>query len=109
MTLQDWCLQYQEWKDICENVKLSSGQTKIGNYTPEWNDYTCDSASQWQNAGIFVRIIEECCKETDAKQADDILLIVTEGIPPEYFNVSRELYGRFFDLLSYKLKETRFE
>lgn len=103
MTLQEWCLQYSEWRYICDSVKLGGGFGSVRS-EPEWKDFTNDTAYIWEQAKRCVELVEECCKEAGGNKADDILLVVTEDIPPEYLGVSEELYGRFFDILSYRLQ-----
>ena len=103
MSLREWCLQYQEWKDICTSVKLGSWIGGVG-IDPEWKDHTPDSVHIWQEARECIELIEDCCIRAGGVRANDILLVVTEDIPPEMLGVSEELYGRFFDTLSQKLQ-----
>lgn len=100
--LKEWCLRYQEWKDICENLKLSKGIGRVGT-TQEWHDYTYDSAYIREHLAWRVEVIEDCCDRTDVAKASDILLAVTEDIPPAMLGVSDEMYGRFFDVLKEEL------
>lgn len=101
--LKEWCLHYREWKEIYQNIKLNKGVGRIGT-TQEWKDYTYDSVYIRERLSLYVQTIENSCRLTDRNKASDILLVVTEDIPPSMLGVSDEMYGRFFEILSCQLQ-----
>ena len=100
MTLQEWCLQYSEWKDVCEYYKIGGGIGKAWNIQ-EWKDNTVESACIHERLSLYVRIIEDACASCD------ILLAVTEGIPPEILGLSSELVNNTYRIIENKLKIIR--
>lgn len=97
MSIREWCLQYQEWKDICEDVCIGGGIGKSWGFY-EWKDITGKAACIHELPSLYVRIIEEACA------TNDILLAVTEDIPPEILGLSEEDVNNTYEIISYKLQ-----
>lgn len=100
MNVKEWCLHYPEWCYICDSFKMGGGFGRSG-VEPEWKDYTAETVHIWQRAKEYVRIIEEACK------SDDILLAVTEDIPPEMLGLSIDVVNSTYDIIEEQLKILR--
>lgn len=100
MTIQEWCLQYSEWKDICSSVKLGGWISGKG-IEPEWKDDISIDACRRERCSLYVRIIEESC------ETNDILLVITEDIPPEFLGLETELVNNTYRIIENKLKIIR--
>lgn len=98
MTLKEWCLHYPEWCYICDAIKLGGGIGKIGSDV-EWKDHTGDLVDIWERTRLYVRIIEESCAN------NDILLAITEDIPPELLGVSEEVVTSTYAMIARRLKK----
>ena len=98
MNVQELCWRYAEWKDICTSVKLGSGIGLCGG-DMQWVDRITDTVYSWQLLGLYVRIIEEAC------ETDDILLAITEDIPPEMLGLSKDIIERAYQTIESKLKQ----
>lgn len=95
--LKTWCLNYSKWKDICNDASKIGGGFGSINGLQEWKDDTGEAAYILDHAQRCVDLIEGCA------DSSNLLLVVTEDIPPSYLGVSDELYERFFARLSYKI------
>ena len=88
LELKHFCLQYPEWKkrylEIESSIKKSSyyiSTVKNQNET----DSVSETASELVELSRKMRIVEQCCNDTDMELSSYIFKAVTEGCTYEYF------------------------
>lgn len=111
--LKHFCLQYQTWKKIYNDLSTANMSLSAFEHIPTSNmpgDPTAKRATMKAYYAEKINLIEKVAKETDRYLCDYILKAVTEGLSYTYLKSRLEIpcgkdmyydrYRRFFWLLS---------